>query len=136
MICRVTALKRNMELVREVLLRVEGLDGPAGSRWLCRSFDPEFQIDGRSGDEVDHHLRLLADADFLLNAKAANDGVMLSGLSWKGCEFLDTVRSPEVWPRTKEAAGKVGGVSIATLADIAKATAKTVIKEHLGLDLG
>jgi hypothetical protein len=61
---------------------------------------------------------------------------MLSGLSWKGCEFLDTVRSPEVWQRTKEAAGKIGGVSIAVLAEIAKATAKTVIKEHLGLDLG
>jgi hypothetical protein len=125
-----------MELVREVLLRVEGLDGPPGSRWLCRSSDPEFQIEGWSGDEVDHHLRLLADADFLLNAKTANDGVMVEGLSWKGCEFLDTVRSPEIWRRTKEAAGKVGGVSISMLAEIAKATAKMVIKEHLGLDLG
>jgi hypothetical protein len=85
-----------MELVREVLLRVEGLDGPPGSRWLCRSFDPEFQIEAWSGDQVDHCLRLLADADFLLNAKPANDGVMLSGVSWKGCEFLDTVRSPEL----------------------------------------
>ncbi len=129
-------MKRDMELVREVLLRVEGLDGPPGSRWLCRSFDPEFQIEGWSGDQVDHCLRLLADADFLLNSKPANDGVMLSGLSWKGCEFLDPVRSPEVWRRTKEAAGKIGGVSIAVLAEIAKATAKTVIKEHLGLDLG
>jgi hypothetical protein len=125
-----------MELVREVLLRVEGLDGPPGSRWLCRSFDPEFLIEAWSGDQIDHCLRLLADADFLLNAKPANDGVMLSGLSWKGCEFLDTVRSPEVWRRTKEAAGKIGGVSIAVLAEIAKASAKTVIKEHLGLDLG
>ena len=63
------------------------------------------------------------------------DGVITDGLSWEGCEFLDTVRSPEVWRRTKEAAGKVGGVSIAVLADIAKATAKILIKEHLGLDL-
>jgi hypothetical protein len=81
-------------------------------------------------------LRLLADDDFLLNANAANDGVVVSGLSWQGCEFLDTVRSPEVWRQTKEAAGKIGGVSISIFADIAKATAKTVIKEHLGLDLG
>ncbi len=49
-------MKRDMELVRAVLLRVEGLDGPPGSRWLCRSFDPAFQIEGWSGDDVDHHL--------------------------------------------------------------------------------
>lgn len=58
---------------------------------------------------------------------------MLEGLTWEGHEFLDTVRSPEVWRRTKEAAGKVGGVSITILAEIARATAKAMIKEHLGL---
>ena len=129
-------MKRDMELVREVLLRVEGLSGRPGTRWLCNSFDPGFEVEGWSGDDVDHHLRLLADADCLLTAKQAGDGVMLSGLSWKGCEFLDTVRSPEVWRRTKEAAGKVGGVSISILSEMAKVIAKAMIKDHLGFDLG
>jgi hypothetical protein len=128
-------MKRDMSLVREVLLRVEALDMPPAARAICRGWDPEFKIEGYSEQLVDQHLRLLTEAGFI-NGKPAADAVMLEGLTWEGHEFLDTVRSPEIWRRTKEAAGKVGGVSISILAEIAKATAKMVIKEHLGLDLG
>ena len=68
--------------------------------------------------------------------KPAADGVEVERLTWEGCEFLDTVRSPEVWRRSKEAAGKVGSVSISVLAELAKGIAKSMLKDHLGFDLG
>ncbi|MGI8841400.1 MAG: DUF2513 domain-containing protein [Caulobacteraceae bacterium] len=127
-------MKRDMELVREVLLRVETLEGPPGSRWRVTPFDPDFQVPGFTGDQVGHHLRLLADEGFLLNAKTSNDGVMLEGLSWAGCEFLDAVRDDVAWRRTKEAAVKAGTFTLTVLAAAAKAVAAQAIKDHLGLD--
>ncbi len=129
-------MKRDLGLVRELLLKVERLHGPAGSRWLGSASDPEFQVEGFGVDEINQHLRLLADADFLLNAKTGNDGVMLEGLSWQGCEFLEAVRSPEVWRRTKAATAKVGVASLQVFFDVAKVYAKQVAEEQLGLRLG
>jgi hypothetical protein len=128
-------LKRDMELVREVLLRVEAIEIPPGGKLPINGWDPAVQIEGYSPEDIDRHLRLLIDGD-LLTGKAAMDGIITPGLSWQGCEFLDTIRSPEAWRRTKEAAAKIGGVSLAIFAEIAKASAKAAIKAKLGLDLG
>ena len=117
-----------------VLLRVEALELPPGVRAICNSYDPEFQIEGYEGALVDHHLRLLADAGFI-NGKPAGDGVEVRGLSWEGCEFLDAVRSPEVWRRTKEGVSKAGVFTFKVMAQLAAAYTKEVVQEHLGLRL-
>jgi hypothetical protein len=75
-------MQRDMNLVREVLLRVEALDIP-----------PALQVEGYSLEDIDRHLRLLVDGGHL-TGKAAMDGVITAGLSWKGCEFLDSIRNP------------------------------------------
>jgi hypothetical protein len=56
-------------------------------------------------------------------------------LTWQGHEFLEAVRDPEVWRRTKEGAAKVGNFAISFLFDAAKAYAKHIAKERLGLEL-
>ena len=133
-------MRRDMTLVREVLLKVEALDIPPGAKFVLRAdrgFDEDeadIRVDGFEADEIDRHLRLLVDAGFL-TGKVASDGVVSEGLSWAGCEFLDTVRSPEVWKKTEAAASKIGGVGITVFADVAKAVAKGLLKEKLGLDL-
>ena len=133
-------MRRDMTLVREVLLRVEAMNFPPGSKWVVsarRELDEDeagIEVEGYTSDDIDRHLRLLVDAGFL-TGKVAGDGVITEGLSWEGCEFLDTVRSPEVWRRTEVAAEKVGSVSVSILAEIAKAVAKGLIKETLGFNL-
>jgi hypothetical protein len=128
-------MQRDMSLVRELLLRVEAIDIPPGAKLLINGWDEAVQVADHSPEDIDRHLRLLVDGEFL-TGKAAMDGVITAGLSWEGCEFLDSIRSPEAWRRTKEAAAKIGGVSLAIFAEIAKASAKAAIKAKLGLDLG
>jgi hypothetical protein len=128
-------MQRDMNLVREVLLRVEALDIPPAAKLPINGWDQALQVEGYSPEDIDRHLRLLVDGGYL-TGKAAMDGVITAGLSWKGCEFLDSIRNPEVWRRTETAASKVGGVALSVLADMAKAIATSLIKEKLGLDLG
>jgi hypothetical protein len=54
-------------------------------------------------------------------------------LTFQGHEFLDTIREPEVWRRTKEAAGKVGGAGLELLLAVGKAYAKQVLLEKTGI---
>lgn len=56
-------------------------------------------------------------------------------LTYAGHEFLDTIRDAEVWRRTKDAAGKMSGVSLQVMVEIGKAFAKQVISERTGIAL-
>jgi hypothetical protein len=56
-------------------------------------------------------------------------------LTWRGHEFLETVRDPEVWKRTKDGARKAGNFGLGFVVELAKAYGKHIAKERLGLDL-
>jgi len=62
-------------------------------------------------------------------------GFGLTGLTWHGHEFLDAIRDPEIWRRTKEGANKAGGFTVSLLADLAKGLIKTQIEKHTGVKL-
>ncbi|QHG68185.1 DUF2513 domain-containing protein [Pseudomonas putida] len=123
-------MKLDKDLVREILLAVEAHDKP--DRWIS------LQISERSDVETSYHVMLLAEAGFL---KADNVGGMNSfewqatRLTYKGHEFLDTVRDPEIWRRTKEGAERAGVAGLGVLLEIGKAYGKQLMKERLGIEL-
>jgi len=55
-------------------------------------------------------------------------------LTWMGHEFLSSIRSPEIWKKTKSGVKKIGGASVDLMWEVAKAYAKHVAKEKLGID--
>jgi hypothetical protein len=123
-------MKLDKELVREVLLAVEAIDKPRGMF--------ELEIPGWSDQEISYHVMLLEEAGLL---SAISVGGMnnfkwaASRLTYSGHEFLETVRDPEVWRRTKDGAEKVGGIGLGMLVEVGKAYGKQILKERLGLDL-
>jgi hypothetical protein len=44
-------------------------------------------------------------------------------LSWKGHEYLDTIRDPKIWKGTKSALSRIGNWSFGVALDIAKGLA-------------
>lgn len=64
-----------------------------------------------------------------------NGAWIFDRLTWSGHDFLDTVRDPEVWKRTKSGASKIGGLAFEGMKNMAMAYAKHLAKERLGLDL-
>jgi hypothetical protein len=50
-------------------------------------------------------------------------------------DFLDNIRDPTVWERTKEGAKSLGGASWDVLIGLAKAYVKAEAKKRLGIEL-
>jgi hypothetical protein len=98
----------------------------------------DLAIDGYSTEEVWYNLELMVEAGLLAVQGSGFGGsgdLLFQRLTWSGHEYLDAVRDPEVWRRTKEGVSKVGGASLSFACEMAKAYGKHVAKERLGLDL-
>lgn len=52
----------------------------------------------------------------------------ITGLTYEGHEFLDTIREKTAWEKTKEIAQKTGAGSIKFLGEIAKEVVKAAVK--------
>lgn len=122
-------MKRDMDLVRGMLLAIEddvlrfgegtdngGLDAP--------------------DDVITAHLRLLEQAGLIeVMSRPISGPIYIRGLTWDGHDFLDAVRDPEVWKRTKDGALTVGGWTFGLMKELGVAYLKQVAKERLHLDL-
>ena len=103
--CRISqigksVLKRNTELIREILLKIEGLPIEAS----------RFDVPGVDDSDLLHNVDLLVDAGFIKGAevKWAADGIgsyiHLRGplaLTWHGHDFLDAIRVDSIWDQAK-----------------------------------
>lgn len=124
-------MKRDLNLLRAILLKVEAHDRPTL---------PPHELTIQSHDEalVAYHAALLVEAGFL-----SDGGIQATGfglyctegfrLTMTGYDFLETIRDPDVWSRTKSAASNIGGASLELLWEIAKEVAKEAVKAGFGL---
>ena len=118
-------MKRDMELVRQILLAFEAV--PADEA-------PEVNsIDGYSDTDVAYHLYILVEAG-LLRGDVVTDQeyppvVQVFGLSWGGHEFIASARPPEVWEKGKKMIAKLGDVSFAVWSQVLT----SITMKNLGL---
>jgi hypothetical protein len=132
-------MKRDMELIRELLLKLEALPMGLGDAMVITPEDPCVAVTGYDVVQINHHMDLIHEAGFIDDGGRSGGpmlGFIFRGLSWRGHEFLDTVRSPEVWRRTKEGAAKAGATGFQVVLQLAAAYGKQVVQEQLGLHLG
>ncbi len=115
---------------------VEDMHLPVGSAMSFDWDDESFNIEGKSRDLVIYNFELLMQEGFI-NAPDSQGMTtfVIRGLTWRGHEFLDSVRNPEVWTRTKAGMNKVGGIGIDLALQLAKAEGKRLITERLGVFL-
>lgn len=92
-------MKRNWDTIRELLIKTEECTLPTEIVRL-NSFPKERAA------EISYHVRLLIDAR-LVNGKMSETlgsevkDFFVSSLTWHGHELLDTIRSNQVWEKTK-----------------------------------
>jgi Hypothetical protein (DUF2513) len=127
-------MKLDKDLIRTILLAVESSnEDPRG--WITLNLPEYF------ANEVSYHVQLLDEAGFLEAQDLCHLGA--DGYEWRpkrmtyeGHEFLDTIRDPEIWHRTKEGAKKAGIASVQLLWELGKAYARQKATERLGFNLG
>jgi hypothetical protein len=97
--------------------------------------DPaDLGLGDTSTEEVRYHLTLLMEAGFI-DGKPAAEMPMIRSLTMAGHDFLDKVRDPEIWAKTKAGAKLAGSFSLKLLGDLATGFVKTKIEHHTGVKL-
>ncbi len=127
-------MKRDPDLVRELLLGIEADPKFNGATVL----DPliVFGLSTRNPEEISYHLGMLIEDGYVNGRQTNRPGIyMVLGLTMKGHDYLDSIRDPAIWAKTKDGAEKAGGFTLALLGEIAKGFIKTKIKEQTGIDL-
>lgn len=112
-------MKRDMELVRKILLKIE----EEQSVFPLMS----IEIDGYDMPTVNYHCKILDEAGLISGYKASMsmsglDGFRVDALTWQGNDFLDKIRDNGIWHKTKEALTKKGlPLMIETIKTVANA---------------
>ena len=122
-------LKRDLNLIRNMLLRIEELD-PTKHKITINNF-----LDLCDNPSViSLHIELLIDNDFIETSEPIYCDTIKDFLIYRltsyGYDYLDSVRDLSIWNKTKHKLLDVGGS--ATL-DIVKSVATSIIKARLGI---
>ncbi|WP_260429877.1 DUF2513 domain-containing protein [Burkholderia cepacia] len=127
-----------MDLIRELLLKLEALPVSLTELKLIDGNAAAVQVEGYSPEQIDYHLVLLEQAGFIHGGGLENFGMRMGpgigfqSLTWAGHDFLDAMRSPDVWNRTRRAASAAGGFTVDLLMSAAKSYLEARIKGLIG----
>lgn len=119
-------MKRNMDLVREILIKMEEHEQGYAPNYLA--------IPGFTEEEIGYHCFLLNDAGLIDAADDSHAGspspsaIPLS-LTWAGHEFIANAKNENIWGQAKESIKKVGEVSFSVWASVLS----EVVKNNLGI---
>ena len=130
-------MKRDMGLIRRMLLTIEEHQDPLDDSRMAQSFIYTLEGANHSESEIDYNLVLLFEAGLvkgnLERVMSGNVYAFIEGLTWEGHDFLDAIRQDAVWQGVQEKAQKAG-LNVTNLAiDVVKNLAVSVAKELLNL---
>jgi hypothetical protein len=131
-------MKRDMDLIRDLLLKLEKIDVVSPGDPYVDIPVEALAVKGFTDEEVALHLRMLENSRFIETDPEKPIGTWIlrfRQISWQGREFLDTVRDPEIWAKTKKGAEEAKGFTIDLLKDLAKGLVKKQIEELTGVKL-
>lgn len=129
-------MKRDMDLIRELMLCLEAMDLRPGMVRYLSAYDGDLTIEGYTADEIDGHLELIARSGFIVDSDSRPmRGIGYKGLEWAGHDFVDSVRDPDVWRATKNTVEKVKGFSVELVVAIAKGVLKKKISDLSGIEV-
>ena len=112
-------MKRDMELVRNLLLGIERDPQLDGTQWVEVGRPSDLGITNHSLEEVAYHVRMLVEGGFV-KGNVAGEMPVISKLTWQGHEFLDDIRDQDIWDKTKERAKGLASVGLTLIWEIAR----------------
>ena len=123
-------MKRDLDLIRDMMLRIEAChpkDGKITSETFKDLCDDE--------EKVAFHLFLLYDVGFIVaepvnHSKMRCSDYIVEYLTFIGCDYLDSIRDQSVWNSIKEKLRRIGGNAPL---DILTDLASSLLREQLGM---
>jgi len=128
-------VKRDLDLIRELLLRLEAMPLQPGQ--VIFLYPGNFSIDDHAWDEIKYHFALLEEAKLITNlGKWSGRGdLSFSRLTSAGHDYVDTIRDPKIWAKTKKGLESVGGWTLELVGRLAKGLVDKQIERLTGVKL-
>jgi hypothetical protein len=109
MLKRRIIMKRDMDLIRTLLLTIE-----AGEHGIVAK---QIEIPGYTQEQINYHAYLLGEAGLANTNDVTSHGskspeALIYSLTWEGHEFIDSIRENNIWNQAKDKISKVGGASL------------------------
>ena len=83
-------MKRDMDLIRELLLKLESMPARRGDVFTIPPDADEVAVSGYGVDQIEYHLSLIREAGLIqLHSSQPMDGITFSRLSWYGHDFRE-----------------------------------------------
>ena len=90
-------MKRDMELVRKILIAIEDSNNTMGSITL--------NFDNYSDEQVSYHVKLLSENGLIKAIDASSHDViawMPTGLTWDGHDYIEAIKDDKRWQKVKK----------------------------------
>lgn len=121
---RCPIVKRNMELIRDLLIRIEADSEMDGTTEFYFDTSEEIGLPAYSIEELSYNLRLLVTAGFVDGGSSAILPLIIRSLTWEGHEFLDNIRNDDIWNKAKQHFANLPSVGLRIIAAFAEAELK------------
>ncbi|KAF0231288.1 MAG: hypothetical protein FD175_1157 [Beijerinckiaceae bacterium] len=124
-------MKRDMDLIRLLLIEIEekALEPYAGLQGL--------EVEGFPSSQINYNLDILIKSGMIEGEVQIYFGGesthFIQGITWLGHDFLDDIRDPDLWAKTKNGANQIKSWSIETIKEIVKGLIKKQVEEYTGV---
>jgi hypothetical protein len=122
------AMKRDMDLVRQILMVCETAPG---------GYAPDdLRVEGYTDEQIGYHVMLMVQAGLMEGGDRPGQNPTsptwrANNLTWEGHEFLDSVRNDTTWNKAKSALGAVGGMTFGVLKAVLAGYLTSEATKHL-----
>lgn len=130
-------MKRNLDLVRCILLQVEKAEDYLTFEDLYATRDSQKNCE-YTNNEIDYHVELLI-AHKAIDGRLKRDmngNIMdgcIYGLTWEGADFLESMRDRRIWTKARQTIKETVGT---TTLDVVKQTCTLVATQMIKNKLG
>jgi hypothetical protein len=116
-------MKRNKDLIKDLMILAE--ENESGAIFITPDSLPIHQV---SKETLVNHGKIAMEAG-LLTGSLRKEGIVVTGITWNGYEFLDNSKNSKIWNATKKAAGDLSwDVFFNTLTAVATDYAKKLLE--------
>ena len=133
--------KRDMDLIRSLMLEIE--EGKPGFEPMSDETRAILRLPEQEGSPATHedaerlemHLELIEEAGLVKFHRYVGGSWAVDRITGKGHDFIDSVRDPAIWAKTKDGAAKAGGFTLDLMGALAKGFIKKQIQDRTGIEV-